>query len=499
MQGVKNKILDWKKTKKIRPFFSKKGTVLAYVLVIMTVVLIILTSVLSYVSSQIKFAQSRVEREKAFQVAESGIYYYRWYLAHATDGMSAQQLKAFWQNASTKGVSGDFGENYLDSQTGEVIGAYQIHLDPPDSYSTIATVTSTGWTNKMPGLKRIVKARFRRPSWSEHMWLIDGFVSFGSGANVYGKVHSNFGVRFDGVAHNSVTSLNPSFDDPSHLGSTLEFGVHTHSGTVDPAAPAYPWPDGTVPIRSDVFQGGRQFPVPKIEFNSVSTDITNMRTESQSGSGRYFDGTSSGRRIILKTDGTFDVCTVRSYNTTTFNIAAFNGYLRNSGVGSCSACSDACLSNYAIPNNGIIFVEDNVWVEGTISDKRVTIVSTSNAFLGNSNLLYSGASFDGSEIIGIVAQNNVAIIANCPNNTVIDGALLAQSGKVYRQSSAIGYSDKNSLTINGAIASFLQPYFNQGSNGFTTRTYNFDNNLLYYPPPYFPTGTEYSIDLWEEL
>jgi hypothetical protein len=28
---------------------------------------------------------------------------------------------------------------------------------------------------------------------------------------------------------------------------------------------------------------------------------------------------------------------------------------------------------------------------------------------------------------------------------------------------------------------------------------NFDNNLLYYPPPYFPTGTEYSIDLWDEL
>jgi hypothetical protein len=35
--------------------------------------------------------------------------------------------------------------------------------------------------------------------------------------------------------------------------------------------------------------------------------------------------------------------------------------------------------------------------------------------------------------------------------------------------------------------------------GYTNRILIFDNNLLYWPPPYFPTGTEYSIDLWEEL
>jgi hypothetical protein len=35
--------------------------------------------------------------------------------------------------------------------------------------------------------------------------------------------------------------------------------------------------------------------------------------------------------------------------------------------------------------------------------------------------------------------------------------------------------------------------------GYITRNLYYDNNLLYYPPPYFPTGTQYELDLWEEL
>jgi hypothetical protein len=497
-----------------------KGSALAYGLVIMTMVMIILVSIIGYIVSQLKFSANRIEREKALQIAEAGIYHYRWYLAHATDGMDAQQLKAFWNSSSTLGVSGAYDVEYKDPETSVPIGKYTISLDAPEAFSTIATVTAKGETYRMPGVTRTVSVRFRRPSWSEYMYIVDGFLNIGAGADVYGRAHSNFGIHMDGVAHNAMTSYNPTFIDPDHTSThNPEFGVHTHVGTRDPVAPPYdplnPWPDGTVPNRSDIFMGGRQLPVPKIEFNGVSADLANMRnevtnngtntTDHCTASGCYFNNSGSGRRLILKTNGDFDVCKVYRYdNYLDLNDSnatyAIDRYLTPSGT-RCNTCSGACLATHTIPQNGIIFVEDNIWVEGTINDKIVTIAADNAAdnadiYIGINNIAYTN--HDGRDIIGMVAKRNIAIIRDCQTNLLVEGALIAQTGRRFRDSGDYA-SNKSSLTMNGALASFLQPYVNADGYGFTDRTYNFDNNLLYFPPPYFPTGTEYSIDLWEEL
>jgi hypothetical protein len=240
--------------------------------------------------------------------------------------------------------------------------------------------------------------------------------------------------------------------------------------------------------------------VPKVSFNGVLMDLDNMENEA----GQIFGGSTDNyaRRIILKTDGTFNVCRVRSYDSGSLAIATSSGYRNNNNSGNCDSCSGSCLATYPIPDDGIIFVKNNVWVEGTVNDRRVTIVasnassSLSNIYLGINNLRYTNN--DGRDVIGLVAKNNIQITRDCQTNLEINGALLAQSGKVSREEYDSAYN-KSSLTINGALASFLQPYFNHGTKGFATRTYNFDNNLLYNPPPYFPAGTEYSIDLWDEL
>src|SRR3989339_792124 len=497
---------------KIKNRTNFKGSALAYGLVIMAIVLILLTSILTYVSSQIRFSFNRVEREKAFQIAEAGVGYYRWYLAHATDGMNTAQLKAFWGDSDTLGVSGSYEENYKDSETGEIIGKYVIELEVPDSGSTISYVTSTGSTIKTPDLARKVRVRFRRPSWSEYMWVIDDFVAFGDDAEVYGKVHSNFGIRFDGVAHNVVSALPARFNDSSHGGSSLDFGVHTHSGTDDPFAPAYPWAEGTVPERSDVFEAGRQFPVPEVSFSGVLTDLGNMKNEAQAPGGatinsctttgcyfNYDTDDDEGKRIILKNNGEFDICTVASRHPSAFHPTS---YRRNTGTNTCSSCGgNNCTRTFTIPDDGLIFVEGNVWVDGTVDGKKITIAAANllggdpaDIFIGLGNIRYTD--YNCENIIGLVAQRNITVIRDCPDDFVIDAALIAQSGKISRGNYSL---NKSTLTFNGALASYLQPYFNTGNNGFGVRKYNFDNNLLYCPPPYFPTGTEYSIDLWEEL
>jgi hypothetical protein len=198
-----------------------KGSALAYALVIMATVMIILVSMLGFITSQLKFSFNRVEKEKSFQVAEAGIYFYRWYLAHQTSGKTAQQIDDFW-SGTVLGIPTSYEADY------EGIGKYKITVEEkPSSGSTIVLVKSEGWTYKNPDIKRTVKVRFRRPSWSEYAVLANDFMRFGEGTEIFGKVHSNMGIRLDGVAYNIVSSLVPAFNDPDHSGNN-EFGVHTH-------------------------------------------------------------------------------------------------------------------------------------------------------------------------------------------------------------------------------------------------------------------------------
>ena len=123
--------------------------------------------------------------------------------------------------------------------------------------------------------------------------------------------------------------------------------------------------------------------------------------------------------------------------------------------------------------------------------------------------------YDGSDIIGIIAESDIEIIRNSENDLKIDGALIAQSGRVGRLHYQ-GYCQarwwiwcinwcsrndhKNTITTFGSMATNQRYGFAYtDGTGYTDRNLIYDNNLLYYPPPYFPTGTEYSLDLWDEM
>ena len=527
---------NYQKTKK------GKGSALAYGLIIMFAVSIILVSTLQFVVSQMKFSIWTNNKEQAFQLAEAGINYYKWYLAKKTSTLSQEQLNAFWAG----NFLGKAGSNYhVPFPQGSPIGEYKIEVVPPEINSTILTVKVTGWTYKNPNLKRIVQVRFRKPSWSEYAVVTDVFTRFGEGTEINGKIHSNAGIRFDGVAHNLITSKWDTYDDPDHTGNP-EFGVHTHKdvgGSINENFRPAEAPPNSVPARGDVFMGGRQFPVPEVPFTGFSTGNDFMKEEAQNGNGKYFDNTGSGRKIILKTDGTFDVCTIstNAYNTSAFTISQYNGVIAGATGSSAGDNGNPCfttaccsqnncnylspqrkgkcvsMENYTIPNNGVIFVENNVWVYGTINNKKVTIVAAKigesdptnygkNIYIGENNLSYTN--YDGKDIIGLVAQRDISVVRDSQTTLNIDAALLAQNGRVGRESYDNIY--KTSITVNGAIATKQRYGFayvgnhNCGGgvligNGYCTRKLNFDNNLLYYPPPYFPTGDAYVLDLWEEL
>lgn len=464
---------------------KQKGSGLVYALVIMAVVQVVLVSIIQYVASNVQYSLTIRSREQSIQVAEAGVDFYRWYLAHNVEGKTASQIQAFWDGGTAYGVGTAYESDYTDP-SGATKGRYRIEVTPPESGSTIATVKSTGWTYKHPNVKRILQVRLRRPSWSESAVLANDFMRFGTGTEVYGKIHSNAGIRFDGVAHNLITSSVATYNDPDHTGGN-EFGVHTHDTPTDPLPPA------TVPARTDIFEAGRQFPVTTLDFNGVLGDLNYMKSEAQSGRGVYFSGSginNRGTQIELRSDGTFRARQVRTYNNA-YSVTAYNG----------------AWANYTIPDNGVIFVEDNVWISGIINDRKVTIVAADllggpapSVYILN-DIRYTNN--DGRDIIGIIAQNNIEIAWASESDLRIDAALLAQQGRVGREHyTSKGYSpdSKSVITIYGAIATNLRYGFAwTDGTGYTNRNLYYDNNLLYYPPPYFPTGTQYELDLWEEL
>ena len=498
---------------------NSQGSALIFIIIISAIGAIILIGLVSFIISQDRASRRVAAREGAFQVAEAGIYWYRWYLAHNVEGKTIQQKREFWESGNVLGVNTPYEVDFNDPERG-VFGRYRLEVQAPGVDSTIVTVKSTGWTYKMPEVKRTIQVRFRQPAWCEYAVVADDFMRFGEGTEVFGMIHSNKGIRFDGVAHNTITSLVPDYDDPDHSGPN-EFGVHTHVPPVDPLPP------NPVPDRPDVFEAGRIFPAPEKNFNALVADL-NLMKEQSIAEGLYLGQTMTtiqqcnwvrrriggrwrwvwecqdvevpvrGYHIVLKPNHTLDVSMVLDYNTSSYQIN-----------------SEKPAENYPMPSNGIVFVENFAWVEGTIDGDHLTIVAADlsptpvykDIYIEH-DILYTdkvGNDADGPDVLGLIAQNNISIGLYSDDDLEIDAALLAQRGRVGRNHytwplSPVDYVHRSRITVYGSIVTKQRYGFAwTDGTGYRDRILNFDNNLVYWPPPFFPTGDKYQLDLWEEL
>ena len=202
------------------------------------------------------------------------------------------------------------------------------------------------------------------PSWAKYSFAADDFIWFGPNTEVFGEIRSNKGIRFDGLAHNLVSSAKDKYSDPSHGGGQPEFGVHTHVNPVDPF-PTNTNPP-TPPNRPDVFMAGRTFPVGDLDFSGLTSDLSQLKTKAQSG-GLYFASSGAqGYNIVLKTDNTFDLYKVTSLVSPP---SGCTNLLSQSGWGTWSIQNQTLLGNYPIPSNGIVFWKTmSGWREKSITD-----------------------------------------------------------------------------------------------------------------------------------
>lgn len=457
------------------------GYLLVLVLVLGAVFFTITTAFIGYIVTQSQAVKQQVSLEKASEIAEAGLNYYRWYLAHYPDDVT-----------NGTGVPGPYVHTYADPEDG-VIGEFSLNIASSTYCGDVSAidVSSTGTTYDDDSVSRTINARYSRPTVAEYAFIINSNVWAGADRVIIGPYHSNQGVRMDGTNQSTVTS---GVEDWS---CTSSFGC-SPSQTVD----------GVFTTTSNANPLLFSFPSAPINFASLTIDMANMQDRAENAGGIYLPpSTRAGYRISFQGDGTFNLYEIRQKeNEPQGNAYGFHlNKIKNAQF----------EGNFPIPTDcPLIFVEDDLWIDGVL-DSKVTIAAADLDTAGedptiilNDNLTYN------SEDAGLLAaaEFDVLIGFDVPDDMEVNGIFIAQNGKFGRNyydeswvpSAWDEYVRRNSLTINGTIVSNGRvgtKWICGGvyCSGFEYRYNSYDRNLVNDPPPLAPaTSDVYEFTEWRE-
>ena len=475
----------------------EKGTMLLPVLGAMTIFLVFISGLASLGGYQNKLYLQQYGKTEALHVAEAGINYYTWHLAHAQndfyDGTGADPGP----------VGAPFGP-YLHayaSPSGNITGYYSLEIIPPPNGSTIVKIKSTGWLTNYPNIKRTIEVRYGIASLAHYSFLTDSDVWFGANESVSGELHSNGGIRMDGANDSLVTSTRSDY-----------YCTDNHDCSVSYCPNPCAWINGSGCKCPAVWGSGPNyslwdFPVTKVEFNNITLDIAKLKNNATS-SGVYLPATTAGNKgyhIIFLPNGTFDVYRVTQLKSTLYQLNdAWTTYVYLSE----EINKQTFVSNKNIPANGAIYIEDDVWVEGTVNGRATLVaaylpdnVNKRKTIYINNNINYLAR--DGTNVLGLIAQKHIKVPKHAPTNLVIDATLLAQNGRVFRN---IYYPRRitDSIEVFGGIITnqvWTWTWVDNGGNtvdGYDHTNSIYDPQVTFSPPPSFPTTGQYQFISWDE-
>jgi len=516
---------------------TQQGYILPSVLMFIVAAGVLAAAVLTVIMNNFFVVGNNIESQRSFNIAEAGINYYLWHLAHnGTDYKDGTGAPA--TPDATLGY-GPYVHNYVGSDA-KVQGTYTLWLKPKGAGSTIVTVRSIGQA-KDSNIKRTVEAQIGATSFASYGLVADVEFWFGENEAANGPVFSNQGIRMDGPNSDTVSSANASYVPSSSYGG---------DGNVHPGV----WCSTTVlnPNCNTRDKSNWIYPQPSVDFNQVSASLCTMKKTALADYG-------STASIATQSNACTQTPTTRtnayipynqsSFSTTrgylvelntggTYNLYKVNGETDTRTPYTSALTLQSVASNISLPPSGVIFVEDNVWVRTNPTfHGRVTIASgrlasstqTTDINIAD-DVLYSAK--DGSDAIGLVAEGNVIVAPYAPPasgsfNFEVDAAALAQSGSVKYPSKYKSYtyrctrgwtSTSQTFTFYGSVATrqYWTWNINWGSygcygdaaydstnhnyiSGIEHTTTDYDYNLLYAPPPSFPVTGGYNILGWREV
>jgi hypothetical protein len=482
---------------------APSGAILILALLFLTILSFVGLSLIGLVVVQSKSAYIKVAQEYSFQIAEAGLNYARWRLAHDPNDFTAVVEQPF-----------------ADPEGG-IIGYYNIEFAEPGPGTNVVNITSAGWYQDNQDFRRILSARYGKKAFTQYSFLTNSNIYFGGG-NRDGRIHANGGIRMEAEANSTVTSAT----------DTYIFGVTPTCVDQDEEKDAIWRCDGTV---RDLWQ----YPVGNVDFAKITMNLADFKDWAQcfsdpdcvdvEGNGIYRGNQGQGYHLIFQTDGTVDIYWIQSLEPQVWASSAEKGWFKTST----EIKDEQFDETYTLAGNDLIFIEDDVWVEGTINGRVTVVAARLPSVPGNNpdiilkgNLVYLDK--NGDHVLGLLAQHDILMplkptngIQLIPNTGEyeVDAALLAQQGQFTRHfycykvwwifwryhcsSSVYPYHNFNKITLYGSMISYNQPgnYWGKisGEDYGVLNTVNiYDPQLIYNPPPYFPVAGDYDFISWEE-
>jgi len=529
---------------------NQSGIITPLVLVIASVLIIFAVSLMNWSLTEYKNTVRKVKRNQSLQIAEAGVNYYKWHLAHDSadfkDGndwcCDNDPLLSF---ADCSNLCGPYEHEYKDYNDA-IIGQFSLLITPPEVGSTITTVESTGHAYGNDAVQKKVTSLIGKRSLAEYSFLANSPLWLGENEGFSGPIHSNGGIRFDTVATAEVTSAVESYNcaGTGHGCTGIKDGIWGSGG------PTTFW----------------RFPVPVVDFDLFSVSLADIKAEAIAD-GLYFGDNSGicGDGICGKTESRAlcpadclascgnNICNPGENNITctkdcplagylvrflldgTVNVYKVNTLMSQVGYYNFEVSSwrneaeqtnnITLLNNFPMPANGLIFIEDDVWVDGIVNGK-VTVgaaifpidVNNYARIRINDNIQYLAR--NGNNVLGLMAQGDILVPKYAPTDLTIDAMLLSQNGHVYYREYIrdiycyLGYSSycdanrvKNSIEVYGGIITNLFwtwtwvdwdgfSWVTVGGYDNTSTIYN--NFLTFAPPPFFPTSENFEVLSWEE-
>lgn len=405
---------------------TSRGSILLLVLVFGSIFFIILGALVQLVVIENRAQDALIGRAQSFSIAEAGLEYYAWFLAHFPDDLT-----------NGTGNPGPHTLSYTDPTTGGALGTYTLSFEGASACgdTQLVDITSTGTSAAYPNSLTTLVARFAAPTVAQYKQIVN-----------------------DGSAPVSFTNIQPDFAALKTLAQAQGIYIPQH---LVPQSPHLGYrlifnADNTVTVR-------------------LVTAVTTLRTvEFVDNPGRY-----SNDYTLIATE--------EPYQT------------------------------FPIPDDcGLIFSEDNTWIDGVVSDK-VTVVAATFSGGGSApnvilldDITYSAS--DGSAGLTVIGEKNIIIAPNAPNNLTLQGIFVAASGYFGRNSYYFPsggcnglYEPRGTLTLEGTIVSNYAPRTRwpngcfPGDAGYQTFTHTLDPDNATNPPPYTPsTSAERTFISWQQ-
>lgn len=439
------------------------------VLVYSGIFLVMLSGLLGFILLQYRQSLQKVAWNNSLHIAEAGIEYTKWRLSHAPEDFNFSGIK-----------------NYAD------VGQYQLSITPPSGCSSAATVVSLGQASKA-STKRRVKIKYAKPSLAQYAFLTNSNAWFGEEESLKGPFHSNGGIRMDGMQNSLSTSAKETY-----------ICTEEHGCSPPQEKPGI-WGTG-----EGKNQGLWEFPVPAVDFDLITQDLSFLKSEAQSSGIYITNPVDHGYHVRFNSNGTFDVFRIKKLKQKVWGWDGEQWLYESNDIE-----SEELYGNYNVPSNcSPIFIENNVWVDGDVKGRTLVVAAElpekpnkTRKIIINGNINYS----DSDSVLGLISQKDILIPLYSPNVLSIKAVLLAQKGHVFRyyypkwsSEPYNTYAVRNTIQTFGSIITNTMWTFSwvDGSgnveSGYSATDMNYDPSLTYNPPPYFPTSGESEFLDWEE-